>query len=273
MNDTNQKSTIAGNSETLRPTARFTDRVEDYVKARPGYPPDIIGLLEQRCGLTPRSTIVDVGCGTGLLANLFCKYGCSVVGVEPNAAMRMAGQQFLAGYKHFEMLDGTAESIPILNGVADFVTAGQAFHWFNPDSARREFKRVLTPNGWVVLVWNYREFKGSKFAEDYEALVLRFGVDYAEVHQRWTISDAGLERFFGHLRFCRESFLNIQRLDYETLMARIQSSSYMPRPDNPNYSPMFREAECIFRDHQQDGFVLMKYNTRVIYGQLENDMH
>ncbi|HVZ18637.1 MAG TPA: class I SAM-dependent methyltransferase [Terriglobales bacterium] len=249
-------------------TLRFTDRVESYVKARPGYPREIIQLLERKCGLTHASTVVDVGSGTGLLAKVFCDYGCRVIGIEPNDAMRAAGQQFLSGYSNFGMKMGTAESIPLPGTSVDFITAGQAFHWFDLKQARHEFMRILKPNGWTALVWNNREQAGSKFAEEYESLLARFGTDYAQVDHRNRATPSILEEFFGNGAFSRGVFPNDQRLNHERFIARILSSSYMPQPGSPNYGAMMQEIERIFRENQKDGIVVMQYDTNVYYGQM-----
>ena len=73
---------------TFRPTDRFSDRVENYVKYRPGYPPGVLALMREEMALTPSSVVADIGSGTGLLARLFLENGCAVYGVEPNREMR-----------------------------------------------------------------------------------------------------------------------------------------------------------------------------------------
>lgn len=249
-------------------TVRFTDRVDNYVKARPSYPKEIVSLLESKCGLTHTSVVADVGCGTGMLAKLFCDYGSKVIGVEPNGPMREAGRQYLGSYPNFEMIEGTAESIPLPGTSVDFITAAQAFHWFNQKEARHEFMRILKPNGWAALIWNDREFAGSKFAEDYEGLLQKFGTDYAEVHQRGKATLAALEQFFGNSEFEQETFPNRQQLDRDGLVARVLSASYMPTVGNPQYPAMMEEIDRIFRANQKDGNVDMKYETRVYYGQM-----
>jgi SAM-dependent methyltransferase len=250
------------------PTARFTTRVENYLKARPGYPAEIVALLQERCGLTRKAVLVDVGCGTGLLAKVFCEFGCRVLGVEPNAAMREAGRRSLAAYPNFEMRDGQAEFLPFAAASADFITAGQAFHWFDLDRSRQEFMRILKPAGWAVLVWNDRELAGSKFAEDYESLVVRLGTDYPGVRQRGQATLAAFERFFGNRAFARHSYPNRQELDYPGFVARALSSSYMPAPGHPDHPATMLALDRIFREHETAGVVTMCYTTTVTYGQM-----
>ena len=63
-------------SKGIDPTRRFSSRVENYVRYRPGYPEEIIDLLRDECGLAKGSIVVDIGSGTGKLSELFRKTGC-----------------------------------------------------------------------------------------------------------------------------------------------------------------------------------------------------
>src|SRR4051794_35122333 len=114
--------------------ARFSDRVENYVKYRPTYPTAVLGYLRDEAGLTVQSVVADVGSGTGISSELFLRAGCTVYGVEPNADMRAAADGLLAQYPAFRSVDGSAEATTLPAGSADLVIAGQAFHWF--DAAR-----------------------------------------------------------------------------------------------------------------------------------------
>jgi hypothetical protein len=57
------------------PKQRFSNRVEDYVRYRPGYPSAILDALREECGLRPESVVADIGSGTGLLAQMFLENG------------------------------------------------------------------------------------------------------------------------------------------------------------------------------------------------------
>jgi ubiquinone/menaquinone biosynthesis C-methylase UbiE len=145
------------------PTRRFSSKVENYIKYRPDYPPAIIGALEAKCQLTPEAVIADIGSGTGKLTRLFLENGNPVFGVEPNQAMRQAGERLLQNYPRFTSIDGTAEATTLASTSIDFVTVGQALHWFKRDQTRLEFARILKPQGWVVLVWNSRQTDSTPF--------------------------------------------------------------------------------------------------------------
>src|SRR5579871_5753728 len=102
------------------PTTRFSSRVDNYVRYRPGYPPEIVDLLRVECGLTKASAIADIGSGTGKLSELLLKTGCLVFGVEPNKEMREAGERL--NVPNFTSVDGTAEATTLPTKSVDFIT-------------------------------------------------------------------------------------------------------------------------------------------------------
>ena len=136
----------------LNPKGRFSNRVENYTRFRPGYPVEIITLLCDECSLTKDSVVADIGSGTGKLAELFLNAGCQVFGIEPNKEMREAGERM--NHPNFTSIDASAEETTLPVRSVDFVTAGQAFHWFDLARCRPEFVRILKPGGWLVIVWN-----------------------------------------------------------------------------------------------------------------------
>ena len=75
------------------PKSRFSSRVDNYIRYRPGYPEALYGFLREEMGSGPGSVVADVGCGTGIFAESLLAAGCSVIGVEPNAEMRGAAER------------------------------------------------------------------------------------------------------------------------------------------------------------------------------------
>jgi SAM-dependent methyltransferase len=248
------------------PTKRFSSRVADYIRYRPSYPEAILVWLAQECGLTPQAHIADIGSGTGILSGLFLRFGCQVFGVEPNADMRAAGERLLAGEAGFHSVAGRAEATTLPDASVDFVTAGQAYHWFDPEPTRAEFRRILRPPGWVVLLWNER-LVDSEFLAGYEALLQRLSTDYGRVDHR-RIDSAEITRFFTHAAWRVETFPNHQDFDWTGLRGRLLSSSYAPLPGSPHYEPMMEELERLLTAHQRDGRVKVTYETKVYAGRI-----
>jgi SAM-dependent methyltransferase len=249
-------------------TRRFSSRVENYVRYRPGYPPAVIELLSAECGLRPDSRVVDIGSGTGLLAQLFLASGCRVVGVEPNREMRAAGERLLADFAHFTSVDGAAEATTLPAQSADFVVAGQAFHWFDQARARAEFARILRPGGWVVLVWNDRRTATTPFLAAYEQFLERYAIDYAQVNHK-RLDQATIGAFFAPGAWSVQMFENRQLFDFTGLAGRLLSSSYAPEAGHPGHQPMIAALRAIFDQHQEGGQVAFDYDTIVYYGRLQ----
>lgn len=250
----------------MDPLQRFSTRADNYVKYRPTYPAGVIEILRSRCGLTAASVIADVGSGTGILTKLLLDNGNLVFAIEPNAAMRLAAEQLLSYSEGFRSVDANAEATTLPAHSVDFVTAAQAFHWFDRNKAKREFARILKPGGWVVLIWNERRLDSTAFLRAYEDLLLRYGTDYQNVrHEKVTDEIA---EFFAPNAFELQTLENAQHFDFESLKGRLLSSSYAPDRDHLNFAPMLNELEEIFNAHQKEGIVSFAYETKVYCGHL-----
>ncbi len=246
---------------------RFSTRVDNYAKYRPGYPAGVIGILRSACGLNEASIIADVGSGTGILTELLLKNGNRVFAVEPNAPMRLSAERFLAAYPHFVSVNGSAEETTLEGSSVDLIAAAQAFHWFDRTKARREFARILKPRGWVALIWNERCLDSTPFLRTYEDLLLRYGTDYEKVRHEKVATE--IADFFAPSDFQLTNLENSQHFDFEALKGRVFSSSYTPEADHPDFEPMLAELEQIFSRYQEDGMVTFEYETRLYCGQLE----
>jgi ubiquinone/menaquinone biosynthesis C-methylase UbiE len=249
------------------PTERFSDRVDDYVKYRPHYSPEIVQALEQACRLNAEHVIVDVGCGTGLLAKIFLENGNPVIGVEPNANMHQAGEDFLSAYNHFRMIAGSAEHTTLPDQCADFVIAGQAFHWFQPAPTRREFVRILKPGGWAVLIWHDRDTETTPFLRAYEEFLIRHSTDYSTVAHNKVANYGALEQFYSPDRMRLIVQQTSQHFDLEGLRGRLLSSSYAPR-EGPAAHTMLAELPGLFEAYVANGTVALDYKTKIYFGHL-----
>jgi SAM-dependent methyltransferase len=248
-------------------TSRFSDRVENYVRYRPGYPREVLRVLEKDCGLTPAHIVADVASGTGIWTRMLLENGTAVFGVEPNAEMRQAGERLLEWSPKFTSIAGTAEATTLADTSVDFVTAAQAAHWFDRERARREFLRILKPGGWLVLLWNERVTESTPFLREYEQLLLTYGTDYADVRHERTTDE--VNQFFDPAPFQARVFDMRQEFDYTGIEGRLLSSSYAPGAEHPNYALMLRELRRIFDIHAVAGRAAFDYKTRLYFGRLK----
>lgn len=250
----------------MKTTERFSNRVENYVKYRPGYPPEMLELFKREMNLQSSSIVADVGAGTGISAKVFLENGNKVFGVEPNAAMRAASEEFLREFPAYTSVDGTSEETTLANGAIDFVISAQAFHWFRPAPTRAEFKRILKEGGYVALIWNERQLDSTEFMIEYEAFLNYFATDYNEVRHE-NVKPDDIREFF-QTDFRQGAFQMSQVFDYAGLEGRVLSSSYTPTAENPLFEPMLKELKRLFTKHEKDGKIHIFYDTNIYYGHI-----
>jgi SAM-dependent methyltransferase len=132
----------------------FDRNAADYERARPSYPAEAVAHVVGHGGIAPGRRVLDLAAGTGKLTRLLVPTGAEVVAVEPVPGMRA---QLAAVAPGVEVLDGTAEALPLPDESVDAVTVAQAFHWFDPPVALAEVRRVLRAGGHLFLLWNTRD--------------------------------------------------------------------------------------------------------------------
>jgi ubiquinone/menaquinone biosynthesis C-methylase UbiE len=246
------------------PIEIFSDRVQNYLAYRPGYKPAILDVLREEYSFTIDDVIADMGSGTGLLSELFLKNGNIVFGIEPNAEMRTAGEQRLKAFSRFVSVNGRAEATTLGQDSIDFVTVGQAFHWFNQAQTKQEFARILKPTGWVVAVYNMVRTDAPFLlaCEQFYATYLADKDAEAEEVDIYT-------PFFGKGNYAKREVSGVcQKLDLTGLIGRVLSRANTPQEKSPLYEKMLNALETIFDEYQQDGKVEMSYATEVVCGQL-----
>jgi SAM-dependent methyltransferase len=238
----------------LNPTGRFTDRTDDYVKYRPSYPSEAIDVIT--AGLAAKAAAADVGAGTGISARLLADRGLTVVAVEPNQAMREAAQ----AHPGVDYRDGTAESTGQGAGSMDLVLCAQAFHWFRPEAALREFARILRPGGRLALMWN-RRTADDPFTAGYRAAILEVGGDIAV--ERMDFDPAMIEATGLFAAARHSAFPFRQPLDLRGLIGRAMSASYVPKtgPGADKVTALLRALHATYSDGK--GMVTLVYTTEV----------
>jgi len=246
-------------------TRRFTGRACFYSISRPGYPDRILDILRKEIGFDESLIIADIGSGTGLLSELFLTNGNRVIAVEPNDDMRIFAEKSLGKYPNFLSVRGTAEHTSLENASIDLVSVGQALHWFDCEVSSREFARILKASGHVFIVYNDRNNKDS-FMRDYDQIVSKYARNRANVPN---IDDGYLSRFFKNGKYSKFSLPNEQLLDFEGLLSRMTSASYMPSPaDEQQFALLREDVACVFNKYERLGKVRMLYDTTVFLGRI-----
>ncbi|GAA4299900.1 class I SAM-dependent methyltransferase [Compostibacter hankyongensis] len=248
-------------------TTRFSNRVDNYVRYRPGYPDALPAQLEQDGILRSGMQIADIGSGTGISTALFLKKGYPVFAVEPNGDMRRKAEEQLGSLPGFSSINGTAEQTTLPDNSADLIIAGQAFHWFDREKTRAEFRRISRPGAYAALFWNLR-LTDTPFAREYEKLLQRFGTDYKQVGHKEMASEDKIAAFFAPEPYLVRTFDNEQHFDFEGLKGRLLSSSYAPEAGHPEHLPMLDELKRLYDRYAASGIVRFGYTTVLYAGKI-----
>jgi SAM-dependent methyltransferase len=245
---------------------RFSDRVENYIKYRPGYPDEIISTLQLEIGLMADDVVADIGSGTGISAKLFLENGNTVYGVEPNDAMREAAEGLLFSYENFTSVPGSSEDTKLESNSIDLIVCAQAFHWFDREKTKKEFYRIANSGAHLALIWNDRK-ASEPFHEGYEKIIQDFSTDYNEVSHR-NISEDIIRDFFAPHKYHKFLLHYEQQFDLDGLIGRVVSSSYMPNTDHPQYPALKNAITELFNSHKQNGIVTFAYDTSLFIGSI-----
>ncbi len=249
------------------PTKRFSDRVDNYIKYRPGYPQDALSYLKDECHLSNGSKVADIGAGTGIFSKLLLDEGYVVYAVEPNQPMLAAAKMQLSANKNFIPVDGIAEATTLPENSVDCVVCAQAFHWFNNGRTRVEFERILKPGCKVALIWNNRSTDADDFLKAYDALLKNNSVDYNKVNHQ-NVSDIDFKAFFKDGNYQLKKFPNEQVFDEDGLIGRAFSSSYVPPEDSDEGKKFLGMLKDVFERYNKDGKVVFRYDTEVYTGEV-----
>jgi SAM-dependent methyltransferase len=124
----------------------FGTDAERYDRARPRYPE---ALISRVIAESPGREILDIGCGTGIVARQFQAAGGRVLGVDPDA--RMAD---LARQSGVEVEVARIEDWDPAGRLFDAAVSGQAWHWVDPVAGAARAARALRAQGRLALFWN-----------------------------------------------------------------------------------------------------------------------
>ncbi|GAB3424738.1 class I SAM-dependent methyltransferase [Niabella aquatica] len=239
-------------------TKRFSEHVDDYIKYRPSYPQEMIDVLEKCIGLNSKKTIADIGSGTGISSIPFLENGNVVYGIEPNKEMRNAQALMLEKFPTFKSVNGSAEKTTLSDKSVDIIFSGQAFHWFDKEASKKEFKRILSPGGHIVLVWNSRNTQ-SELQKAYEQILYENIKEYQDVNHH-NVDKEVIAQFFSPRELFLTTLQNAQEFDLAGLKGRLRSSSYCPK-DGPVFNKLMGEMDTLFSKYQNNGKIAFTYET------------
>ncbi|WP_120512230.1 class I SAM-dependent methyltransferase [Photobacterium salinisoli] len=247
-------------------TERFSDRVDDYLKYRPGYPQALIETLVSQTHLGSQSQVADIGAGTGILTKLLLEQGLQVSAIEPNDAMRQAADHQLADYSGYTSFAAPAERTGLADASVDLITAAQSFHWFCNAQTRTEFQRIAKPGAHLALIWNQRKLS-TPIQQQYDELLTRYGTDYTSINHM-NLTDGDLRHFFADGQMQTLTFAYRQYFDLDGFIGRVRSASYCPPQDSTAFHALTDALTALFNAHQIGGQIMFDYDTNLYLGNI-----
>lgn len=239
---------------------RFSGKTEDYVKFRPGYPPEILAFLNKNYGFSSSTICADIGSGTGKFAELLLQNKNKVFAVEPNNEMRDAAEKSLAEFKNFQSISGNSMHTTLDNKSIDFVFCAQSLHWFANEHTAKEFKRILKPNGKVVIVWNKKAYEKSSFMKGIHKIFVEDCIDFLSVKLENIVDNEILSSLFKE-NYDLYSIETKQIFDLDGLIGRMMSISYSPPKGHPKHQKFIGEIKNLFQKEEKKGSVEFLYET------------
>nr|WP_315168501.1 class I SAM-dependent methyltransferase [uncultured Deefgea sp.] len=223
----------------------FSAEADAYARGRPEYPNELLDWLQNSMHLQAGKTCIDLGAGTGKFTKLLIKTGANVLAIEPVEAMRT---QLRAHLPDIQTIEGTAQSIPLNNHVADTVICAQAFHWFANEEALIEIHRVLAPSGRLGLIWNVRDE-----SVDWVAAITKIITPYEAGTPRFHTGQWKLP-FNGHL------FSNLEERSFsyhhigtpqEVIVDRFLSVSFIASLPEPEKKKVETQLRTLISSHHE----------------------
>lgn len=248
---------------------KFTGKAEAYALYRERYDADaVLPILREWCGLTSQWRVADIGAGTGMLGDIFRMNGNSVIAIEPNTEMRQLCEQLHAADEDFQVLDGTAEATTLPAESVDLIAAGRAWHWFSPDAAMQEFRRILRPGGWVVIIASGREEKGRPENEAVEKLLLTDSQYLGNTRASYSVYER-LSEFFADGVVHHAESAGEMHLEWNDFRGLVLSYSHAPLPGSAAFPGFERELEMVFQTFQSGGKLTLATRTWINAGRFE----
>jgi SAM-dependent methyltransferase len=237
-----------------------------YAQFRPSYPQEFIDYLYSDIGMAKTSVIADIGSGTGILTRQLLTYTNTVFAVEPNADMRAVAEADLHCFDGFVSVNGSAESTSLEQGNIDFITVAQAFHWFDKQRFKWECKRLLKPNGKVVLVWNCRD-ESSDLVRENDAIIRKYCPTF-KGYAGGIFDEEGKADFsdFFSGQYETKVFRNDLAFDIQGFIGRNLSGSYAPKKSDNHHASYVAELESLFEKYNNQGIIIMPNLTQCYVG-------
>ena len=245
----------------------FIGKAGVYHRFRPSYPREFIDYLYEEAGFGSSSVIADIGSGTGIFSRLLLERGSLVYAVEPNDDMRIIAERELGMKQGFCSINAAAEDTGLCENSVNFVTAAQAFHWFDRQKFAQECNRILSSGGKAAIVWSIRDF-GHKIVEKDYALRKKFSVGDTSSLSSAEAPISDVKGFFAGEEFEDLTFPNDLYLKRDEYIGMNLTRSYSPtkEAEPKKYFSLITALGELFDEYDTNGVLSYPHVTRAYIG-------
>ena len=215
------------------PRGRFRGTAAHYLAGRPPYADLLIRRVAELVRLGPRHSVLDLGCGPGVLARMFAPLAGEVVAMDPEPEMLAAAAEHCAGLANVQLVAGGSNDLAPSSGRFRLVAMGRSFHWMDRAETLRRLDTLVEPGGAVVhFHTHHADVPANAWTERFRELRRRYAGDRhdgpQEHGERWVRHEAFL--LASPFR-CVEahSVFEERTFDSDTLVDRVFSMSSTTR--------------------------------------------
>lgn len=242
----------------------YSSKAEKYAKYRWDYSACAIQSIFDIARISDNSFVADIGAGTGILTKHFAGKAKCVFAIEPNIEMLEVAKKLLSRFSSCKTIAGSAEDTTLPDSSIDLITVAQAIHWFDPESTRNEFLRILKPGGWLAILRNYgtddRLHKSISSISTEEN-----GVIFPPLKN--TPKNIGMDFYYGYENIQQLFFPFSFQQNWEEFIGSLTSASYMPDEESPLYKNLVYSTRNVFDKYSVDGWLTVDGETELYMGQ------
>lgn len=242
---------------------RFRTSAEYYLRGRLSYPDALIARVISMTGLARRHSVLDLGCGPGLLAAAFAPHVRQVIGIDPEPAMLEAAAAYAQAKEVEVTLQlGSSYDLDKLAQTFHLITMGRSFHWMDRAATLEALDQILEPDGAVALFKDsHLEVPQNQWRDQFRSVLEPFArKDPAHaLHGRYRLRSPHevvlLESKFRRLE--RVSVINRVKTPVERLIDRALSmSTTSPERLGPDLETVVEKLREILSPHAAGGGIV-----------------
>ncbi len=248
----------------------FSTKAEKYAKYRWDYAPNAIKGIINIAQLSANSCIADIGAGTGILTKHFIGKVQRIYAIEPNVEMRQILEYELGATSSVSVIDSSAEDTKLPHESVNMITVAQSIHWFDPEPARKEMRRILKNSGWLAILRNYGTGELNKLVSG--LMIEKYGANFSTTVEK--PKEKPIQFYYGNDSFQKMIYPFQVQQNWEEFIGAITSASFMPNENHPLFNKLEDEAKNIFSEYSDNGnlngIVNMQGETELFIGQPSN---